>query len=202
MEPHPKPARGRCRDPYQVRLHGAGHQDRVRTLYACLAEVELELAYLVAAERQPRAIVALYPELASECCAQVRSGLQRRRRMAEPDPREAGDAGKGTGHCGCGPMALLQRSARESRIASREVPTPADDCKGISVETPLCGGAAIRGDGGGPCGRSTGLRSSPMSRRLAPCAAPDAVADKRCTMLVTAGTAVDIEGWSRICSSL
>ena len=64
------------------------------------AEVELELAHLVAAEREAGAVVALDPEIDAKRPAKVRRGIERRRRMAEPRPREAGDAGKGTGHDG------------------------------------------------------------------------------------------------------
>ena len=46
------------------------------------------------------AVVALDPEIDAKRPAKVRRGIERRRRMAEPRPREAGDAGKGTGHDG------------------------------------------------------------------------------------------------------
>ena len=84
----------------QVRLHRAGDQHRIRAAFLGLAEVELELAHLVAAEREPGAVVALDSEIDAEHRAKVRGGIERRRRMAEPCPREAGDAGKGTGHDG------------------------------------------------------------------------------------------------------
>ena len=91
---HPEFARGRGGDAHQVRLHRAGDQHRVGVPGAGLAEVELELAHLVAAEREPGAVVPLDPEIDAERRAQVRGGIERRRRVAEPDPREAGDAGK------------------------------------------------------------------------------------------------------------
>ena len=59
---HPEPARRRGGDPHQVRLHRAGDQHRVGVPCAGLAEVELELAHLVAAEGEPGAVVALYVE--------------------------------------------------------------------------------------------------------------------------------------------
>ena len=44
------------------------------------------------------AVVALDPELDPEGGAEIRGGVERRRRVAEPDPREAGDPGKRAGH--------------------------------------------------------------------------------------------------------
>ena len=59
-----------------------------------------DLAHLVAAEPEAGAVVALDPKIDAKRPAKVRRGIERRRRMAEPRPREAGDAGKGTGHDG------------------------------------------------------------------------------------------------------
>ena len=96
---HPEFAPGRGGDAHQVRLHRAGDQHRVGAPGAGLAEVELELTNLVA-EGEPGAVLALDPEIDAERRAEIRGGIERRRRMAEPDPREAGDAGKGAGHGG------------------------------------------------------------------------------------------------------
>ena len=97
---HPEPPRGGGSDAHQVRLHRAGDQHRVGAARLSFAEVELDLAHLVAAEREAGAVVALDPEIDAKRPAKVRRGIERRRRMAEPRPREAGDAGKGTGHDG------------------------------------------------------------------------------------------------------
>ena len=100
VDVHTEPARRRRGDAHQVRLHRPGHQHRIRAPCPRLAEVELELAHLVAAEGEARAVVALYVKVDAERRAQVRGGLQRRGRMAEPRPREAADAGEGAGHGG------------------------------------------------------------------------------------------------------
>ena len=97
---HPEPPRSRGGDAHQVRLNRAGDQHRIGAACLSLAEVELELPHLVAAERETGAVVALDPEIDAEHRAEFRSGIERRRRMAAPRPREAGDAGKGTGHDG------------------------------------------------------------------------------------------------------
>ena len=147
VDRHSEPARGGGRDAHQVRLHRAGDQHRVRAPRPRLAEVELELAHLVAAQGEPRAVVALDPELDPERRAQVGRGLQRRRHVAEPDPRKAGDAGKGAGHGGRGPSVLLHRSPCGSRIAARQVPSPSGDCKRFQAERPLFGGTGRTGSG-------------------------------------------------------
>ena len=59
---HSEFARSRGGDAHQVRLHRAGDQHRIRAACLGLAEVELKLAHLVAAEREPGAVVALDPE--------------------------------------------------------------------------------------------------------------------------------------------
>ena len=56
-------------DAHQVRLHRAGDQHRVGAPRPGLAEVELELAHLVAAECEAGAFVALDPEIDAECCS-------------------------------------------------------------------------------------------------------------------------------------
>ena len=60
VDPHAEPARRRGGDAHQVRLHRPGDQHRVGALRQGLAEVEFELAHLVAAQREPGAVVALY----------------------------------------------------------------------------------------------------------------------------------------------
>ena len=98
-------------DAHQVRLHRAGDQHRIRAARLRLAEVELELAHLVAAEGEAGAVVPLDPEIDAERRAEVRGGIDRRRRMAEPRPREAGDAGKGAEHDGNRPVRWLLRGS-------------------------------------------------------------------------------------------
>ena len=67
-----------------VRLHRALRHQRVGALRQRLAEQEFQLAVLVAAGREPGAVVALDPELRpAERLRQVRHELQRRRRVAE-----------------------------------------------------------------------------------------------------------------------
>ena len=48
-------------DAHQVRLHCTGDQHRVGAARLRLAEVELELAHLVAAESKPGAVLSLDP---------------------------------------------------------------------------------------------------------------------------------------------
>ena len=114
----PRPCRAQLAGGARVRGEPApasgGDQHRVGAPGAGLAEVELELAHLVAAEGEPGAVVPLDPEIDAERRAEIRSGIDRRRRVAEPDPREAGDAGKGAGHDGGGPSALRRRSGSVS----------------------------------------------------------------------------------------
>ena len=122
---HPEPPRGGGGDPYQVRLHRAGDQHRVGAALLSFAEVELDLAHLVAAEREAGAVVALDPQIDAERRAQVRGEIDRRRRMAEPDPREAGDAGKRAGHGGNRPVRWSDREV--SQVArDRCRPAPAN----------------------------------------------------------------------------
>ena len=96
MDCHPEFARGGGGDAHKVRLHRAGDQHRVGAPGAGLAEVELELTHLVAAEGEPGAVLALDPEIDAERRAQVRGGIDRRRRMAEPDPRGSGRCRRGS----------------------------------------------------------------------------------------------------------
>ena len=97
---HAEPARRRRGDAHQVRLYRPGHQHRIRAPCPRLAEVELELAHLVAAEGEAGAVVPLHIQVDAERRAEVGGGVDRRRRVAEPRPREAGDAGEGAGHDG------------------------------------------------------------------------------------------------------
>ena len=64
------------------------------------------------------------------------------RRMAEPDPREAGDAGKGR-HDGGGPSALLRRPGSVSHVAVAEVPAPGGRCKQILPDAAVPRSAAL-----------------------------------------------------------
>ena len=131
VDRHPEFAGRRGCDAHQVRLHRAGDQHRVGAACAGLAEVELELAHLVAAEGEARAVVALDAEIDAERRAEVRGGIDRRRRVAEPDPREAGNAGKGR-HDGGGPSALLRRPGFSvSCCGRRGCPRRAPDASGF-----------------------------------------------------------------------
>ena len=91
-----RPGRGEA---HEVRLHRPGRQDGVGAARLRLAEVELELTHLVPAEGQARAVVALDPQLDAEGRAEARRRVERRRRVAEPHPREPVDGGKQAGHC-------------------------------------------------------------------------------------------------------
>ena len=95
---HPESARARGGEAGQVRLHRAGDQHGVRAARLRRAEIKLQLAHLVAPEGEPRAVVALDPEFHPEGGAEIGGVLERCRRVAEPDPREAGDPGQGAGH--------------------------------------------------------------------------------------------------------
>ena len=117
---HSEFARGGSGDAHQIRLHRAGDQHRVRAACPGLAEVELELAHLVAAEREAGAVVALDPEIDAKRRAQVRGRIDRCRRVAEPDPRKPVDGGKRAGHDGGGPgWSGLSIGSSVSRHAGR-----------------------------------------------------------------------------------
>ena len=145
---HPEPARSGGGDAHQIRLHRAGDQHRVGALCLCRAEVELELAHLVAAEGEAGAVVALDPEIDAERRAQARGRIKRRRRVAEPDPREAGDAGKDLLHCGGDQVRCLalrpQRCRPEPAIASGfpaigTIPPGLRDCRRRAAMPPPVG---------------------------------------------------------------
>ena len=107
---HPELAsRGRG-DADEVRLHRPGDQHGVGAAGPRLAEMELELAHLVAPEREPRAVVALDPQLDAEGGAEARSRVERGRRVAEPDSREPVDGGDWVGHDGGGSVARRNRA--------------------------------------------------------------------------------------------
>ena len=84
---HPKLPRAGSGKANEVRLHRPGYQHGIGATGLRLAEMELKLAHLVSPERQPGAVVALDPELNAEGRAKIRGGVERRRRVAEPDPR-------------------------------------------------------------------------------------------------------------------
>ncbi len=80
---HAKLARRRGREAGEVRLNGARDQDRVGRNGLSLAQIELQLAHLVAAERQTRAVIALdIKAVAPEPGAQVGHRFEGGRRMA------------------------------------------------------------------------------------------------------------------------
>jgi hypothetical protein len=62
-----------------VGLHGAGDQDGIGALRQGIAEVELQLADLVASHAEAREIVTLYEDLDAEDTRQARQMLDRRR---------------------------------------------------------------------------------------------------------------------------
>ena len=94
----PQPARPGRGDAHEVRLHRPGDQHGVGTARPRFAEVELELAHFVPAEGQPRAVIALDPQLDAERRAEPGRGIERRRRVAEPGSRKPGDASKWSTH--------------------------------------------------------------------------------------------------------
>ena len=83
---------GRC-EAHEVRLHRTGDEHGVGAACPRLAEVELQLSHLVAAEGKPRAVVALDPQLDAERGAEVRGGIERRRCMAQTHPWKPVDCG-------------------------------------------------------------------------------------------------------------
>ena len=95
---HPEPARPGGGEAHEVRLHRSGREHRVGAARPRLAEVELELAHLVPAEGQPRAVVALDPQLDAEGRAETRRRVERRWRVAEPDSWKPVGGGKRAGH--------------------------------------------------------------------------------------------------------
>ena len=91
---HPEPARAGGGEADEVRLHRPGGQHGVGAPRLRLTEVELELAHLVAPKGEPRAVVALDPQLDPEGRAEAGRRVERGRRVAEPDSREPVDGGK------------------------------------------------------------------------------------------------------------
>ncbi len=86
----PEPGRGRGGLPGVIGLRGALRDDDVGLLRQRLAHQVLELARLVAAGREPRAVVALDPQLRpAERPRQVGHRLQRGRRVRQSDARKA-----------------------------------------------------------------------------------------------------------------
>ena len=94
----PEPARPGRGEAHEVRLHRPGHEHGVGAARLRLAEVKLELAHLVPAEGQPRAVVALNPQLDAERRAEPGRRVERRRRVAEPGSRKPVDASKWSTH--------------------------------------------------------------------------------------------------------
>ena len=85
---------------------GAGDH-RVGARRQNVGEQELELARLVAAEREPGQVVALDPDVGpAERRAEARAVLERRRQMGEPHPRQGVDP-------------RLQRRPAQLRVRSR-----------------------------------------------------------------------------------
>ncbi len=74
---------------YVVRLHGTDRDDRVRALLQRFAHRKLELARLVAARCESRAIVALDPDLGSaETLGESRQEFEACRQVSQGDSRE------------------------------------------------------------------------------------------------------------------
>ena len=79
-----------------VRLHAAGGDHRVGATGQGFGQQEFQLARLVAAEAEPRAVVALDQEArASKRFGQARQGLQRRRQVGETPARNGVQGGEG-----------------------------------------------------------------------------------------------------------
>jgi len=83
IEPHL--ARRGHRRAYVIGLHRARRQQGVGALRQRLADIELQLSALVAAKRQPSAIVALDPDIGAKLGADIIEQLQRGRRMTQVD---------------------------------------------------------------------------------------------------------------------
>ena len=98
MDVHAEPARAGRGEAGEVGLHRARDEHGVGAPPLRLAEVELELAHLVASQDEARAIVALDPKLDTQGGAEIRGRLERGRHMAESDSRKRFDTGQGMGH--------------------------------------------------------------------------------------------------------
>ena len=107
---HPELARAGGGGAHEVRLHRPGIEHGIGAARLRFAEIELELTHLVPSQGEPGAIVALDPELDAKGGAEVRCGIERRRRMAEPDPGVLVDPGEWSGHGVCG--GAVGRGAR------------------------------------------------------------------------------------------
>ena len=83
---HAEPASGGGGHADVVRLYRARDQEGVGIPGLCLAQGEFELADLVAAHRQPRAVVPFDPQLDAEGRTEAGCVIQRRGRMAQSDP--------------------------------------------------------------------------------------------------------------------
>ena len=92
--------RGRGGDAHQVQLHRGGHQNGIGAARQGLAEVEFELAYLVAAEDEPGAVVALDPEIDTEHRTEVH------REQGSQGPFAHVPPGRGLGHGARRPQSL------------------------------------------------------------------------------------------------
>ena len=99
---HPELASASRGNTDEVRLHGPRDQHRIGAPGLRRPKMELELAHLVARQRQPRAVVALHPQLNAEGSAKARRQVDGCRRVAEPDPRELVHGGKCVPHNGDG----------------------------------------------------------------------------------------------------
>ena len=87
VDVHAQRARRRGGQADEVRLHRPGDQDRIGAPGAGFAHVELQLADLVAAEGEARAVVPLHEETdISDPGLQVRHGLDGRRGVAKAHP--------------------------------------------------------------------------------------------------------------------
>ena len=141
VDVHPEPASPGRGEAGEVRLHRPGHQHGVGAARLRLAEVELELAHLVSPEGEPRAVVALDPQLDPEGRAELRGRVERRRRVAEADSREPVDGGKRAGH-------RSGRSVRTHAFApfrqSRSRPTPSAVVLGLLSTDLVCHAAGTR----------------------------------------------------------
>ena len=136
-----RPGRG---ETHEIGLHRAGDEHRVGGLRPRLAEVELELAHLVPTEGEPRAVVALDPQLDAERRREIRSRVERGRRVAEPSPWKPVDSGERSWHDASG-GAKNQGSAMipNANAATRASAIPAgwrrvEESGGWEAEEKMC----------------------------------------------------------------
>ena len=116
---HPEEARGRGGEPGVVRLQPAEGRDLRRPLPLRLRHQVLELARLVAAEGRAEEVVALHEDRPAQLGREPRQPLERRRRLAEDDPRvgvEAREELRGGQGRGSGARRFARRFPRATMV--------------------------------------------------------------------------------------